>query len=230
MSPFIFAAAARRQRSSSYSHSLNSSNSSQDSFHSSHSSHGTQNNTDYQHYGIPLNTTSHNQAGGMPLGDLEAGHGQVTYPHLPSYTGTSLPPYTGTPLPSTPAPSYTSVPFRSDPVPNDPVLHVADPHPYVAQSIEDSWTPAPPSRHLRRRKCCSAPCCGPQENKCCTILICFLACVVVMCLFPFIVTGFRKDGHKEKESKVHCRGVAVVAAAGAAAVAATAAGNDGCKS
>lgn len=166
---------------------------------------------------MPNNAIPHNPAGGMPLGDLEAGHGQVTYPHLPPYTGTLLPLYTGTPLPSTPAPSYTSVPVRSAPVPDVP----NNPHTYVFQSIEGIWTPGPPPRRSRRRKCCSAPCYGPQENKCCTILICFLACVVVMYLFPFIATRFGKDSHKGQESKVHCRGVAVVAAA--------AAGNDGCK-
>lgn len=191
MIPFMFVAAARRQGNT---NDIHSAHSSQRSFHSSYSSHGASN-----------NATSHNQAGGMPLGDLEAGHGQVTNPHY-----TPPPSYTGTSLPSTPPPSYHGVPLPYAPAPNTP-------RPYVNNhQIPRRSVPRPPARRSRRRRCCSDPC-SPRHDKCCAIIICILACAFIMVVFPLVVIKTGKDGHKGEEAQIHCRSAAVVVVAATAA-------------
>jgi hypothetical protein len=198
MLPFVFAEAARRQRDSNDICNYNGSHIS----HNSHSSHGAQNNAS-QHY-TTSNTVSYNQASTMPLGDLEAGHGQSTYPQL-----TPLPSYTGTPLPSTPPPSYNGLPLG--PLPCAPAPNTL--HPYVNHQIPRRPGPRPPRLSPRRRRC-RGPCCGPGDHNCCTFLSCFLIITIAMVLFPLIAIRFKfgKDGHKGEESRVHCRGVVIVAA------------------
>ena len=186
-----------------------------DDSQSSNRSHGAPHTTS-QHYGMANNATPHNQTGSMPLRDLEAGHGQVTYPHL-----TPPPSYTGTPLPSTPPPSYHGVPFPCAPAPN--ALH-----PYINRQIPRRPVPRPsPPRRSRRSRCSDTVQCGPRGDNCFAFLICFLAFAVIMVAFPLIAIYYKKDSHKGQQSEVHCRGVAVVAAAGAGAAAANAA-HGGC--
>ena len=208
MIPFVYVpiTAAREQRSGDDGHNSYSPN----------SSHGAQNNAFSQHYATTNNTMPHNQARGMPLGDLEAGQGQVTYPHL-----TPPPSYTDTPLPSTPPPSYHGVPLPCAPAPN--ALH-----PYVSRQIPRRPVPRPsPPKRSRRRRCSDLVQCGPQGDKCRAFLICFLACAVIMVVFPLIALHYGKNGHKGQQSEIHCRGVVVVAA-GAAAAAAAGAAHGGC--
>jgi len=195
MLPFVFAEAARRQRDSN-----NVCN-----YNGSHSSHGAQNNTS-QHY-TTSDTVSYNQTNTMPLGDLEAGHGQSTHALY-----TPLPSYTNTPLPSTPPPSYNGLPLV--PLPCAPAPNTL--HPYV----NNHQIPRRPVPRPARRRRCRDPCCGPGDSKCCTFLSCFLMITIAMVLFPLIAIRFRfgkdrKDGHEGQESRVHCRGVVIVAATAA---------------
>ncbi|GAB7334804.1 hypothetical protein MBLNU13_g06721t1 [Cladosporium sp. NU13] len=196
MIPFVYVpvTATRRQ----------SSNNDSQSFHSSYSSHGAPNITSQHH--------------GMPLGDLEAGHGQVTYPHC-----TPPPSDTGSPLPSTPPPLYHGVPLPCAPAPN--ALR-----PYVNHQIPRRPVPRPsPPRRSPRRRRCGPPRCGrtTQDDKFCAFLFCFLACAVMMVVFPLVVLEYGKHGHKGQQSEIHCRGVVVVPGAAAAAAAAGAA-HGGC--
>lgn len=191
MIPFMFVAAARRQRNT---NDIHSSNNSQQSFHSSNSSNSFH--SSYSSHGAQNNDTSHNQAGGMPLGDLEAGHGQGTYQH---YTPPPL--YTGTPLPSTPPPSYHGIPLPCAPAPNTR-------RPYVNNhQIPRRPVPVPlPARRSRRRNCCSDPC-NPRYDDCCLVITCILAFVFVMVVCPLLVIKAGKDGHHKGEgSRIHCRG------------------------
>lgn len=198
MIPFVYVpiTAAREQRSGDNGHNSYSPN----------SSHGAQNNASSQHCPTTNNTMPHNQAGSMPLGDLEAGHGQVTYPHL-----TPPPSYAGTPLPSTPPPSYPGVPLPCAPAPN--ALH-----PYVNRQIPRRPVPRPsPPKRSRRSKCSDLVQCGPQGDKCCGFLICFLAIAVIMVVLPLIAVYLGKNSQKGQQSEIHCRGVVFAGAAAAAA-------------
>jgi hypothetical protein len=173
MIPFMFVAAARRQRNINDIHSSHSSN----SFHSSYSSHSS--------HGAKSNTTSHNQAGGMPLGDLEAGHRQVTYPQF-----TPPPSYTGTLLPSTPPPSYHGMPLPCAPAPNTLC-------PYVNHQTPRRPVPRPARRSRRRR--CRDSWRSIRRSKCFFIL-CFVMVVVGFMIISTALLCGRSTAEKAKKA------------------------------
>ena len=167
--------------------------------------------------GAQNNTMPQNQAGGMSLGDLEAGHGQVPYPHC-----APPPSYTGTPLPSTPPPSYHGVPLPSAPAPN-----TLSPHANHQIPTTPVRRPSPPRRSPRRTRCGPPSCGGLAKDKNCQFMLFSLACAIIVVLFLMIGCYYGKDGIKDQESQIHCRGVVVTAAAAAGAAAGTAHGGCG---
>ena len=182
MVPFIFAHAAhlRRQRSS------------DNSIISSHMSYEVPDNTPQHHA-----TTNNAMPQNMPLGDLEAGHGRITYLQF-----TPPPSYIRTPPPSTPAPSY----YSGRPLHSAPASNNLRPYVNVTQQIRRRPVPPPSRRSLRRRcwRCCGVSGCRFKDVV--FWMCCFLVFALAMVGFPLLLIGLAKERH---EAQLHCRAVEV---------------------
>ena len=136
------------------------------------SSQGAQN-YNAQDHTMAHNTLPHNETGGIPLSDLEAGRGHDTYPPMP--------PPSYAIGPSTRPPSYNSQPNHSAASNN--------PHQQVHQQQVSMYPRPKRSRRCRCRGCCS----GRMSRECEAVMFFLTALVDILVMTAISVAVYQHE-------------------------------------